>query len=81
MGNWLGRDVDIACSDGKTIKNNSFSGMEEAFLRFPHIPEQIFEQVDFESLVNSRLIAKSWKQFIDVLGSNGGIRLGKKLLT
>ena len=39
--------------------------MDEFFLRFQHIPEQIFEEIDFESLANARLVARSWKQFID----------------
>ena len=39
--------------------------MEEAFLRFPHLPEQFFEKLDFESLANARLVAISWEQFID----------------
>ena len=39
--------------------------MEEAFMRFPHLPEQIMEELDFESLTKSRLVAISWKQFID----------------
>ena len=41
--------------------NNSINRMDEAFLRFPHLPEQFFEEVDFESLANSRLVARSWK--------------------
>ena len=65
MGNWLVRDLDVTCLEGKTAETNSFSGMDEAFLRFPHIPEQIFEQLDFKSLMNSRVVARSWKQFID----------------
>ena len=64
MGNWLFRDLVEPC--GKTVECNSFSGMEEAFLRFPHIPEQIMEELDFKSLTNARLVAKSWKGFIDV---------------
>ena len=46
--------------------NNSINRMDEAFLRFPHLPEQIMEELDFKSLTNARLVAKSWKQFIDV---------------
>ena len=45
--------------------NNSINRMDEAFMRFPHLPEQIMEKLDFKSLANSRLVAKSWKQFID----------------
>jgi len=39
--------------------------MNELMLRFPHIPEQIFEELDFKNLTNLRLVSKSWKQFID----------------
>ena len=39
--------------------------MDEFFLRFQHIPERFFEELDFESLANARLVARSWKQFID----------------
>ena len=44
---------------------NTINRMDEAFLRFPHLPEQIMEKLDFKSLANSRVVAKSWKQFID----------------
>ena len=39
--------------------------MDKAFLRFQHLLEQIMEELDFKSLKNSRLVAISWKQFID----------------
>ena len=39
--------------------------MEEAFLRFPHIPEQILESLDNTSLTNSRVVNISWQNFID----------------
>ena len=45
--------------------NNSINRMDEAFLRFPHLPEQIMQELDFKSLTNARLVAKSWKEFID----------------
>ena len=50
----------------ENLSNNSINRMDEAFLRFPHLPEQIFDNLDFESLTNARLVAKSWKEFIDV---------------
>ena len=34
-------------------------------MRFQHIPERFFEELDFESLANARVVARSWKQFID----------------
>jgi len=39
--------------------------MEESFLRFDHLPEQIFEKLDNKSLVNSRVVRASWCNFID----------------
>ena len=51
--------------DEENPSNNSINRMDEAFLRFPHLPEQFFEELDFKSLANARLVARSWKQFID----------------
>ena len=65
MGNWLVRDLFYPRLGGKTTGNNHFSGMEEAFLRFPHLPEQIFEILDNESLANLRSTAISWRNFVD----------------
>ena len=39
--------------------------MEESFLRFDHLPEQIFKKLDDKSLVNSRVVRGSWCNFID----------------
>ena len=39
--------------------------MEEAFLRFPHITEQIFEKVTNASLTKCRLVSDSWQTMID----------------
>ena len=39
--------------------------MDEVFLRFLHLAEQVFEPLDDESLLRSRLVARSWKNFID----------------
>ena len=39
--------------------------MEESFLRFDHLPEQIFKKLDDKSLVNSRVVRASWCNFID----------------
>ena len=65
MGNWIVRELVYPCSCGKTTGSSHISGMEEAFLRFPHIPEQIMEELDCKSLTNARLVAISWKEFID----------------
>ena len=39
--------------------------MDEIFLRFPHLDEQIFEKIDNKSLTNSRVVQRSWHNFID----------------
>ena len=54
------------CSKNReNISNNPINRMEEAFLRFPHLPEQIFKKVDNKSLTSSRVVAASWANFID----------------
>ena len=39
--------------------------MDEIFLRFPHLDEQIFEKIDNKSLTNSRVVQRYWRDFID----------------
>ena len=39
--------------------------MDEVFLRFLHLAEQIFEPLDDRSLLTSRLVARSWNDFVD----------------
>ena len=39
--------------------------MEEVLLRFGHIGEQIFEQLNSQTFTNCRLVSKSWKTFVD----------------
>ena len=39
--------------------------MEYLTERFPHIAEQIFEQLDNKSLTKCREVNKVWKNFID----------------
>ena len=38
--------------------------LEETFLRFPHIAEQIFEVLDVQSLSKCQEVSKCWKNFI-----------------
>ena len=38
--------------------------IEETFLRFPHIGEQIFEWLDNQSLFNCQTVSKPWRDFI-----------------
>ena len=39
--------------------------MENFFMIFPQIAQQIFEQLDSKNLVNCREVAKSWQEHID----------------
>ena len=44
---------------------NSNNIMEEMFLRFPHIAENIFQNLDNQGLTKCRCIDQSWQNFID----------------
>ena len=39
--------------------------LRDLILRFPHLAEQIFQQLDNESLAKSRQVEKLWQKFID----------------
>ena len=39
--------------------------MEEVFLRFPHLGESIFQNLDNENLSKCLEVGRSWKSFID----------------
>ena len=39
--------------------------MEEIVLRFPHLSDQVFKQLDSVSLVKSRLVSKEWCKYLD----------------
>ena len=39
--------------------------MDEVFMRFLHLGEQIYEKLDDGSLLNSRVVARSWNDFVD----------------
>ena len=39
--------------------------MQDLMLKFPHLPEQIFQKLDNESLFKSREVSESWKNVID----------------
>ena len=67
-------NIENAKKPKKTSKNkqnrsnNLINKIEEAFLRFSHLPEQIFEKLDNKSLTSSRMIGISWQNFIDERG-------------
>ena len=65
MGNGNAKKCKRTSKSEENPLNNCINWMDELFLRFEHIPEQIFEELDFESLMNARLVAPSWDQFID----------------
>ena len=39
--------------------------MDEVFARFLHLGEQIYEKLDNGSLLSSRVVARSWLDFVD----------------
>ena len=39
--------------------------MDEVFARFLHLGEQIYEELDDGSLLRSRVVARSWLDFVD----------------
>ena len=39
--------------------------MEEIIFRFPHLAEQIFEELDSQSLVKGKKTSRTWNEFID----------------
>ena len=48
------------------MDNNSGKGqIEDIFLRFSHIGEQIFDQLDDENLVKCREVSRPWQNLID----------------
>ena len=51
--------------DGASIIEFKKGTMEEIILRFPHLGESIFEQLDNESLAKSREVCDFWKNFVE----------------
>ena len=39
--------------------------LRDLILRFPHLAEQVFQQLDNEGLAKSRQVEKLWQKFID----------------
>ena len=39
--------------------------MEEVISRFPHIAEQIFEELDNDNFIQCKVMSQSWKNFIE----------------
>ena len=39
--------------------------MDELFIRFPHIGQEIFNELDNKDLAKCRAISQSWRKFID----------------
>ena len=39
--------------------------MEEVFLRFPHLSEIIFDSLNSESLAKSKVVSRSWDEYLD----------------
>ena len=51
--------------DGASIIEFKKGTLEEIILRFPHLGESIFEQLDNESLAKSREVCDFWKNFVE----------------
>ena len=45
--------------------NNSVSNMEEVLLRFPHIGEQIFEELGDQNLIQCLTVSRNWKNLLE----------------
>ena len=41
------------------------TSMEEVVSRFPHIAEQIFEELDSDYFIQCKIISQSWKNFME----------------
>ena len=52
--------------------------MENILCKFPHIFQQILDELDLKSLTDCRLVEKSWLHFVDNSKSNW-IRMIKEL--
>ena len=39
--------------------------MDEVILRFPHLGEQIFQELEVGSLLHYKQVSRSWKNFIE----------------
>ena len=46
-------------------QNKKQSSMDEVFLRFPHLSENIFDSLNSESLAKSKEVCISWYQYLD----------------
>ena len=53
-------ELEILKIDAINVKGQ----FEETFSRFPHIPEQIFENIDVQSIVKCQEASRGWKKFI-----------------
>ena len=43
--------------------------MEEVLLRFPHLGEKILLSLDYQSLIKCRMVARHWKESMEVENS------------
>ena len=54
--------------------------MEEIFLRFPHIGERIFEEIDNRTITKCREVTKSWNTFLSFRIINMYTDLSKSMI-
>ena len=56
--------MDIISCYSRFVNFRKLTMMEEVLLRFPHIGEKIFEELDYQSLIDCQKISSSWKSFL-----------------
>ena len=53
--------------------------MENFLLQFPTVSEEIFKQLDNESLIKCKKVGRPWKNFLDQNKSNGKLNFCLKI--
>ena len=55
------KDINVKIKATKSVKGQ----IEETFLRFPHLGEQILENLDNQSLLECKQVSKQWSDFLN----------------
>ena len=56
--------MDIISCYSRFVNFRKLTMMEEVLLRFPHIGEKIFEELNYQSLIDCQKVSNSWKSFL-----------------
>ena len=56
--------MDIISCYSRFVNFRKLTMMEEVLLRFPHIGEKIFEELNYQSLIDCQKVSSSWKSFL-----------------